>query len=347
MDNILHGYTARLPDLTQLSTRICLGYLHLIKRKVFSPHTSNAQMKSTHLNPFIPPMLDGVSASKLHLPKLDNNPSSVFDYLTTQFAHISAQEWQQRFVDGLVYDNQGNRLNVDAPYLAHQDIFYYRFLAHEVTVPFQHQILFENEHLLVVDKPHFLTMSPTGQYVQETLLVRLKKQTQNEQLTPIHRLDRETAGVVLFSKQPETRAVYQQLFAERQVQKIYHAIAPYRANLTLPCKVQLRMEKGEPFYLMQVVSGTANSETDIHLLEHNQTWGKYELHPTTGKQHQLRVHLNHLGIPIKNDPFYPILQHKKNDDFSQPLQLLAKHLAFFDPISQQQLQFSAVQELTL
>ena len=214
-------------------------------------------------------------------------------------------------------------------------------------MPFLHQILFENEHLLVVDKPHFLTMSPTGQYVQETLLVRLKKQTQNEHLTPIHRLDRETAGVVLFSKQPETRAVYQQLFAERQVQKTYHAIAPYQADLPLPCTVQLRMEKGEPFYLMHVVAGTPNSKTEIRLLEHNQNWAKYELMPTTGKQHQLRVHLNSLGIAIKNDPFYPILQHKQADDFSAPLQLLAKHLSFFDPISLQQFHFSAQQELTL
>ena len=304
-------------------------------------------MKSTHPNTFVPPMLDGVSASKLHLPKLSTQPESIFRYLCAQFAHISAQEWLQRFEDGLVYDAEGKRLDLDTPYSAHQDIFYYRFLAHEVAVPFQHQVLFENEHLLVVDKPHFLTMSPTGQYVQETLLVRLKKQTQNEQLTPIHRLDRETAGVVLFSKQPETRAVYQQLFAERQVQKTYHAIAPYQANLSLPCTVQLRMEKGEPFYLMHVVAGTPNSKTEIRLLEHNQNWAKYELMPTTGKQHQLRVHLNSLGIAIKNDPFYPILQHKQADDFSAPLQLLAKHLSFFDPISQQQFHFSAQQELTL
>lgn len=292
-------------------------------------------------------MLDGVSASKLHLPQLSTQPDSIFHYLCTQFAHISAQEWQQRFENGLVYDAEGKRLNLNTPYSAHQDIYYYRFLTHEVAVPFLHQILFENEHLLVVDKPHFLTMSPTGQYVQETLLVRLKKQTQNEQLTPIHRLDRETAGVVLFSKQPETRAVYQQLFAERQVQKTYHAIAPYQADLPLPCTVQLRMEKGEPFYLMQVVAGTPNSKTEIRLLEHNQNWAKYELMPTTGKQHQLRVHLNSLGIAIKNDPFYPILQHKQADDFSAPLQLLAKHLSFFDPISLQQFHFSALQELTL
>ncbi|MEK5782192.1 pseudouridine synthase, partial [Acinetobacter baumannii] len=113
---------------------------------------------------------------------------------------IQTSEWQSRFQEGLVYDAQGNSLNLNSPYQANSHCFYYRFLAHEVHVPFEHKILFENEHFMVIDKPHFLTMSPTGQYVQETLLVRLKKQTGIEQLTPIHPLDRETAGVVLISK---------------------------------------------------------------------------------------------------------------------------------------------------
>ena len=226
-------------------------------------------------------------------------------------------------------------------------MFYYRFLAHEIHVPFEHEILFENEHLLVIDKPHFLTISPTGQYVQETLLVRLKKQTGNEFLTPIHRLDRETAGVVLFSKQVATRAIYQQMFAQREVQKTYHAIAPFHAGLTFPCYTRLRMQKGEPFYTMQVVDGTVNSETEIDLLEHNTVWGKYQLQPITGKQHQLRVHLNSLGIAIKNDPFYPMVQHKREDDFSAPLQLLAKHIRFNDPMTLQEMAFSSHFELTL
>ena len=174
---------------------------------------------------FNPPMLNGVSASKVFLPASPDAPLTVFAYLCTQFAHIAADEWQSRFNEGLVYDAQGNQLNTESPFQANSHCFYYRFLAHEVHVPFQHQILFENEHFMVIDKPHFLTMSPTGQYVQETLLVRLKKQTGNEHLTPIHRLDRETAGVVLISKCVESRGLYQQMFATRQVQKTYHAIA--------------------------------------------------------------------------------------------------------------------------
>ena len=296
---------------------------------------------------FIPPMLNGVSASKVFLPQTLPTPENLYQYLCQQFPHIAANEWQQRFNSHLIYDAQGNILSCNSPYIGNSHVFYYRFLAHEIHVPFEHEILFENEHLLVIDKPHFLTISPTGQYVQETLLVRLKKQTGNAFLTPIHRLDRETAGVVLFSKQVATRAIYQQMFALREVQKTYHAIAPFHAGLTFPCYTRLRMQKGEPFYTMQVVDGTVNSETEIDLLEHNTVWGKYQLQPITGKQHQLRVHLNSLGIAIKNDPFYPVVQRKREDDFSAPLQLLAKHIRFNDPMTLQEMEFSSHFELTL
>ena len=296
---------------------------------------------------FIPPMIDGVSASKVFLPKMKPAPATVYQYLCQQFAHIAPAEWQQRFTDGLIYDALGQVLNLSSGYIENSHVFYYRFLAHEIHVPFEHEILFENEHLLVIDKPHFLTISPTGQYVQETLLVRLKKQSGNEFLTPIHRLDRETAGVVLFSKQVSTRAIYQDMFAQRQVKKTYHAIAPFHADITFPCYTRYRMEKGEPFYTMQVVEGTINSETEIDLIEHDSAWAKYELKPITGKQHQLRVHLSSLGIAIKNDPFYPAVQHKRENDFSTPLQLLAKHIRFNDPITNQEMEFSSKFELAL
>ena len=296
---------------------------------------------------FIPPMLHGISASKVFLPKILIRPDSLYHYLCQQFPHIAQPEWQQRFANGLIYDAAGEVLNINTGYMENSHVFYYRFLAHEIAVPFEHEILFENEHLLVVDKPHFLTISPTGQYVQETLLVRLKKQTGNPFLTPIHRLDRETAGVVLFSKQPATRAIYQQMFAKREVEKSYHAVAAFRANLTFPCYTAMRMEKGEPFYTMQVVEGLVNSETQIDLIEHDSVWGKYQLQPITGKQHQLRVHLNSLGIAIKNDPFYPVVQHKREDDFSAPLQLLAKQIRFNDPLTLQNMAFISNFELTL
>lgn len=296
---------------------------------------------------FIPPMVRGVSASRLYLPTINPAPVSVFEYLCMQFSHIAQQEWQQRFNDAQIYSETGEILTLHSPYIANTQIFYYRFLEHEPHVPFKHHILFENDDLLVVDKPHFLTMSPTGQYVQETLLVRLKNETGNELLTPIHRLDRETAGVVMFSKQAESRSLYQQLFAERKVQKTYFAIAPFCAELKFPLEMKVRMAKGNPFYTMKIVDGEPNSQTQIELTEHNDAWAIYKLNPHTGKQHQLRLHLSSLGIPIKNDPFYPSLNHKDKDDFSAPLQLLAKHLVFTDPVTKQKMHFSSRHELTL
>ncbi|TCB65764.1 RluA family pseudouridine synthase [Acinetobacter sp. ANC 4178] len=298
-------------------------------------------------NNFVPPMIRGVTASKLFLPAIQPVPQRLYEYLCQQFAHISAQEWQQRFQDQLIYAADGAILSLDSEYLANQHIYYYRFLAHEIHVPFQHHILYETDDLYIVDKPHFLTMSPTGQYVQETLLVRLKNQTGNADLTPIHRLDRETAGLVLFSKRPETRGIYQQMFANREVKKTYHAIAAYLPTLEFPRTVCLRMDKGHPFYTMQIVEGAPNSETQIDILEHNAQWAKYLLKPETGKQHQLRVHLNHLGIAIQNDPFYPTVQHKADDDFSCPLQLLAKRIQFTDPVTGESIDFSSNFELTL
>lgn len=292
-------------------------------------------------------MRDGVTASKVYLPCLENPPKRLLNYLCDHFPHISAKEWQQRFEDQLILDMQGQILLIDHPYTANTHIYYYRFLAHEIAVPFEEKILFENDDLIVVDKPHFLTISPSGQYIQETLLVRLKKTTNNPDLTPIHRLDRETAGVVLFSKRPQTRGIYQKMFADRLVKKTYQAIAPYNPDLVFPLSVCLRMEKGEPFYTMQVTEGTANSHTEIEMLEHHQGWAKYQLYPSTGKQHQLRVHLNWLNIAIKYDPFYPEVMHKDPNDFSQPLQLLAHKIEFIDPITQQQLCFCSAYELTL
>ena len=292
------------------------------------------------------PMMNGVTASKVFLD--GNTPAqTIYAYLCQQFPHISKEEWQQRFNDGLVYSYLGEVLALNAAFTPNQHAYYYRFLAHEVHVPFQHQILFENENLLVVDKPHFLTMSPTGKYIQETLLVRLKKVTNNPDLTPIHRLDRETAGVVLFAKTVSARAAYQQMFAERKVEKTYHAIAPLKTDLQFPLTTAYRMEKGEPFYTMKVVDGTINSTTYIDLIEQKGNLAKYLLKPITGKQHQLRVHLSQLGMAILNDPFYPSVQHKADDDFSAPLQLLAKSIEFIDPITELNMHFNSTFELTL
>lgn len=299
--------------------------------------------KNSH---FTPPMRDGVTASTVFLPA-KTQFASVFAYFVHHFSHISIEEWQQRFLQGLVFDASGTALTQDTPYLAKQHIYYYRALPYEVEVPFEHRILFENSHFLLVDKPHFLTVSPTGKYVKQTLLTRLKKDSNNPDLSPIHRLDRETAGLILISKQAATRGLYQQLFAQQKVKKTYHAIAPYCGNIAFPLRFSAHLKKGNPFYTMQITEEASNSLTDIDILEHGEKWAKYELKPLTGKQHQLRVHMNALGLPLKNDRFYPQVQHLADDNFNEPLQLLAKNIEFIDPITQHRYSFSSFFDLLL
>lgn len=302
--------------------------------------------------PFKPPMIDGVSASCVYLAdkvsaKTGQPWPTLLDFLIEHFAEIDASEWLYRIENKKVFSESGEVISLASPYQPFKKVFYYRELKQEITIPFQEQILVETDHLLVVDKPHFLPVSPTGQYVKQSLLVRLKQQTGIEDLTPIHRLDRETAGVMLFCKQSQSRALYQTLFQQKQVQKTYHAIASYRPDLVLPCRHQSRMEKGEPFFTMHEVAGEPNSLTDIDLIKTKADLALYALKPLTGKQHQLRVHLASLGIPILNDDFYPVVQPQKAaDDFSKPLQLLAHCIEFKDPISDQLVRYQTRQSLT-
>lgn len=289
-------------------------------------------------------MLHGISASCVFLdqpvsPLTQQAWPSILCFLLERFPAISRTEWLSRMQRGLVLDEQGQQIRADTAYRPYGKIFYYREVAQETEVPFQEKILFESEHVLVVDKPHFLAVSPTGKYVQQTLLSRLKQRYNNDQLSPIHRLDRETAGVMLFSRKPESRHLYQTLFQNREIEKTYQAIAPLNPELHLPMQYQSRMIKGEPFFRMQEIAGEPNSSTWIELLEIRGNLARYRLKPLTGKQHQLRVHLAALNIPILNDPFYPHLTEKASGDFSQPLQLLAEEISFVDPITVTKVKF--------
>jgi tRNA pseudouridine32 synthase/23S rRNA pseudouridine746 synthase len=204
---------------------------------------------------------------------------------------------------------------------------------------------------VVADKPHFLPVTPSGLYLHQTLLNRLKKKTGLQTLSPIHRIDRDTAGIVIFSVKPDERASYQNLFRDRSVTKIYEAIAPYSEalNAKLPMTYQSRLEESEHFLQMQEVGGEPNADTLIELISQNIPWAKYRLTPGSGKKHQLRCHLGALGIPIKHDQIYPILTpYQEYDlDFSKPLQLLAKEIAFLDPITREQRAFTSQRALEL
>jgi tRNA pseudouridine32 synthase / 23S rRNA pseudouridine746 synthase len=284
------------------------------------------------------------------LPILPKNLQldSVLSFLELS-AHIPpGQSWRVRMQSGLVLNDNGQPLSPDAPYIAGQRIYYYRHVPDEPRIPFAEAILYQDAHLLVADKPHFLPVSPSGRYVQETLLVRLKKRTGLNDLVPIHRIDRDTAGLVLFSVQPATRDAYAALFRQRAVEKSYEAIAPYRADLTFPRVHASRMVHAASFMQMQEVTGDPNTETHMALMEQRGGFARYQLRPITGKRHQLRVHMLSLGLPICGDAIYPVLTPEPSLealDYSAPLQLLAQRIAFVDPVSGLAHRFSSLQGL--
>jgi len=282
---------------------------------------------------------EGVSASRVFLPADQSHPN-LLQFFITQFPHIAVKEWEDRFAQGLVLNAEGEALKASSAYQPNTHLIYFRRLAREPEIPFEEEILFQDEHILVVDKPHFLPVTPSGLYLHQTLLNRLKKKTGIQTLSPIHRIDRDTAGLVIFSIKPDERASYQNLFRDRVVTKIYEAIAPYSEalNLKLPMTYQSRLEESEHFLQMMEVEGSPNADTLIEFITQKMSWAKYRLIPGSGKKHQLRCHLNTLGIPIKDDQIYPILTpYQEYDlDLSKPLQLLAKEISFLDPITNAQ-----------
>lgn len=278
------------------------------------------------------PVVEGIAPSCKWLPA---GPwPTVLDFLIEQYPNISSEAWQRRMRSGKVVDGNGERLQPGSRYRTGTHVFYYRELQAEKKIPFAEQVIYEDEHLLVVDKPHFLPVIPAGRFVQETLLTRLKRPGNREQLVPIHRLDRETAGIVVFSVNERTRGDYASLFQQRKVAKVYEALAPVKGGMDLPLSRRSRIVRGKPFFRMCEVGGVANAETVIDLVhEVPGGIGLYRLRSVTGRKHQIRVHLSALGISVVNDKLYPTLRLTEDDDYTRPLQLLARSLAFQDPLT--------------
>ena len=275
------------------------------------------------------PLRDGVAPSYLWLAA---DVPHLLEFLLRQYPDVTEATWRARIARGEVVDGAGTPLAVASSLARGARIWYYREIEAEPPIPFHEQILHRDDDLLVVDKPHFLPMTPGGRYLQETLLVRLKRQLGEERLTPIHRLDRETAGVVIFSLREETRGAYQTLFQQRAVHKVYEALAAPMAR-RFPFTYRSRMEEAAEFFRMREVAGEPNSETLVDTIRAQGDAVLYRLEPHTGRKHQLRVHMAALGAPIFNDGFYPDALPDKGDDFSRPLQLLARSIAFSDPLT--------------
>jgi tRNA pseudouridine32 synthase/23S rRNA pseudouridine746 synthase len=319
------------------------------------------------------PVRDGVNATRLRLP--DEGPwDTAMDYMMHRWGHIDPQGIEDRFDAGEIVGEAGIPLHRGTPLQDHTFIWYYRSLPPETRIPVELNILHQDEHLLVVDKPHFLPTTPGGTYIQESALVRLRNQLELPDLVPMHRLDRMTAGILLLSTNPETRGRYQVLFEKRQVQKEYECVAaaspaPGHPAVDFPAVVRNRMTKSRSYLLAEVIEGEPNAETRIELLR---TFGAgrpaagrspagdtapargaatprralYRLEPHSGKTHQLRVHMASLGLGIVNDAFYPDLLDKAPDDYSKPLQLLARGIRFVDPVTGRPVEYRSGLELS-
>ncbi|QNM97573.1 pseudouridine synthase [Chitinimonas koreensis] len=291
------------------------------------------------------PIRDGVSPSYLWLPA--GQWPDLIAFFRARFPHLGDDVLLGRFERGDLVDEEGRPLRAGDPYKPGRRIWYYREVPPETPVPFEEAVLHRDERLLVVDKPHFLAMIPAGRHLRETLLSRLRNRFGLPELTPLHRLDRETAGVTLFCLHPPSRGAYQSLFQARTVQKTYEAVAPYRAGLDLPLVHRSRLEEGADGFTMVETAGEPNSETRVELIERLGELARYRLSPHTGRKHQLRAHMAALGIPIVDDPWYPAWAgvDKHGDDFSRPLKLLARSIAFTDPFSGEPRRFDSLRTL--
>jgi tRNA pseudouridine32 synthase/23S rRNA pseudouridine746 synthase len=291
-----------------------------------------------------PPARDGLNPSCVVVPA--DARATALDFFNWRFDKVAHSDWVERFAAGDVIDEHGSVVRADSPLTTGQRLYYFRNVPDEAHIPFQERILYQDEHLLVVDKPHFLPVIPSGKYVRETLLVRLAKTLNSATLAPIHRIDRDTAGIVLFSLNPATRNAYAGLFRDHVVQKTYHAIARWNPDLPWPIQRHTRIAVGSHFMQQAEVEGVPNALTTIRPLLHNDDIALYELKPVNGQRHQLRVHMNALGLPILGDGIYPELTPEGSANFEKPLQLLAQSIAFADPISGEHRRFESTLQLS-
>ncbi|MDG9720579.1 RluA family pseudouridine synthase [Streptomyces sp. DH24] len=281
------------------------------------------------------PQRDGVDPVRVRLPA-GGTWATVRDHLAERLAAAGPGVVDGMFAAGLIVGADGRPVAPDAPYVPGTYVWFHRELPSEVPVPFPLDVVYRDEHVVVADKPHFLATTPRGGHVAETALARLRRELGIPTLTAAHRLDRLTAGLVLFTVRPEERGAYQTLFRDRLVRKEYEAVAPYDPGLALPRTVRSRIVKERGELAAREVGGEPNAVSRVELLEHRAAHGlgRYRLLPGTGQTHQLRVHMTALGVPILGDPLYPVVTGPvPAGDFRRPLQLLARELEFTDPVT--------------
>ncbi len=303
------------------------------------------------------PIRDGLNPSRVKLP-VEEPPMKAIDFvrfLIDRQRHRAPGDDEralhQRFADGEVVNLRGQAYAPDDLVTPGADIWFYRIPAAETPVPYEIRIIHRDDDLLVIDKPPYLATMPRGRHITETALVKMRKLTGNHDLTPAHRLDRLTSGVLVMVARPELRGAYQTLFARREAMKTYEAIADYSEQLAAcpePLIWESRIEKTRGEVQAYVVDGSANARTRVVSIapvsdaEQRQLealhgplppQGRYVLAPETGKTHQLRIHMRDAGVPILGDPLYPILHSVDDEDMAIPMHLIARTLTFRDPVS--------------
>ena len=269
----------------------------------------------------------------------------VDDYLLQRFHKLSPEKLLAKIRQGGFFLDSGEALQPESIIKSGQRVWYYREVQNETPVPFDMPTLYEDDNIIVVDKPHFLATAPVGRSLHETALIRLRAATNNLDITAAHRLDRATAGVLLFTKRADLRRPYQQLFEQRQTKKTYLAVCHTRTDLAERFTIDLRLKLNDHNPFMSVVEGAPNSQTQVTLLEQWGAYSYYRLEPHTGKQHQLRCHMAHVGAGIVNDLWYPTAFPAQDDNFDEPLQLLAHRLEFSDPVTGKLFSFESKQTL--
>ncbi|MET9884274.1 RluA family pseudouridine synthase [Streptomyces sp. NPDC006430] len=282
------------------------------------------------------PQVAGIDPVRLRLPAdPDGRWHDLGGYLAARYAGTrGAGSIELLLRGGRVFGAGGRVLRAEDPYEPGAYLWFHRDMEPEATVPFPIRTVYRDAHLLVVDKPHFLATTPRGSHVTQTALARLRAELDLPELSPAHRLDRLTAGLVMFSIRPEDRGAYQLLFQERRVHKEYEALARHDPAVDLPRTIRSRIEKTRGVMAaVEVPGGEPNAESLIELVGTKGDLGRYRLTPHTGRTHQLRVHMNGLGLPILGDPVYPQVTDPAPDDYRRPLQLLARAVAFTDPVT--------------
>jgi len=268
------------------------------------------------------------------MPEIEKPYPSILSFLSRRFPAISEEIWVKRISEGKVLNEKTGPITLDTEYTPLNRIFYFREVSSEPTIPFAEKILHLDDNILIACKPHFLPVTPGGRYVNECLLNRLRIRTGIRDLVPLHRIDRETAGIVLFSVNKKSRGLYGTLFMNGKIEKTYLALsACLPTQGTAAWDVENRIERGEPWFRMKIGPGRSNSRSIINLVEVKGHTSRFILRPETGKTHQLRIHMSGLGFGILNDRYYPELQTEGADNFNTPLQLIAKTLRFNDPLS--------------